>query len=115
MADGSFKAFVSFAVKVIVVHTVTYFVFGLIMCNVFDYGCVYQQEIIRDFMQPIGSTGVFLGPILQPVRGLLYAVGLWPIWNTVLEKKHGWLTVWGIFVLVGILGAPAAAPSSMEA
>jgi len=114
MADRSFKAFVSFAIRVIVVHTVTYFVFGMIMSNVFDYGRVFQQEIIRDFMRPMESTSVFLGPILQPVRGLLYAIGLWPIRGVILEKKHGWLIVWGIFVLFGILGTPAASPSSME-
>ncbi len=114
MAESCVKGFVRFAVKVIVVHTVTYFVFGMIMSNVFDYGSVFQREIIRDFMRPMGSTSVLLGPLLQPVRGLLYAIGLWPIRGVILERRHGWLIVWGIFVLFGILGTPAASPSSME-
>lgn len=114
MAQSSSKAFVNFAVRVVIVHTLTYFVFGMVMSKVFDYARVFQQEIIRDFMRPVGSTSVFLGPVLQPLRGLLYAVGLWPIRNVILERKHGWLIVWGIFVLFGILGTPAASPSSME-
>jgi len=108
------KDFLYFAGKVIVVHTVTYFLFGLIMSNVFDYGRIFQQEIIRDFMRPIDSSSVFLGPLLQPIRGFLFALGLWPFRKTILEHKRGWLILWGIFIVFGILGTPAAAPSSLE-
>ncbi|HAD06246.1 MAG TPA: hypothetical protein DCE76_03720 [Anaerolineaceae bacterium] len=114
MGEEHLKDFFVFAGKVIVVHTVTYFLFGMIMSNVFDYGNIFQQEIIRDFMRPIESTSVFLGPLLQPVRGLLFALGLWPLRKTIFESKRGWLVLWGIFVIFGILGTPAAAPSSLE-
>lgn len=114
MGEGHLKDFFVFAGKVIVVHTVTYFLFGMIMSNLFDYGNIFQQEIIRDFMRPIESTSVFLGPLLQPVRGLLFALGLWPLRKTIFESKRGWLILWGIFVIFGILGTPAAAPSSLE-
>lgn len=114
MEESSLKGFLIFAGKVIVVHTVTYFVFGLIMSNLFDYGRLFQQEIIRDFMRPIDASSAFLGPLVQPLRGLLIAIGLWPIRRTIVENKRGWLIVWGIFVLFGILGTPAAAPSSLE-
>ena len=53
---GSFtKEFLIFAGKVVLIHTATYFVFGLIMSNVFDYGRIFQQEVIRDYMRPMGS------------------------------------------------------------
>ncbi|GIV65698.1 MAG: hypothetical protein AB1457_09760 [Chloroflexota bacterium] len=112
--ENRIKAFLAFAGKVIVVHTVTYFLFGMIMSKVFDYGEIFQQEIIRDFMRPIDSTSVFLGPLLQPVRAFLFALGLWPLRKTILEHRRGWLTLWVIFVIFGILGTPAAAPSSLE-
>jgi hypothetical protein len=51
---------------------------------------------------------------LQPLRGLLFAVALWPIRSLILEKKHGWLIVWNLIVMLGILSTPAAAPCSVE-
>ena len=108
------KRFLAFAGKVVVVHTVTYFIFGLIMSNLFNYGRLFEQEIIRDFMRPIHSSYVFLGPLVQPIRGLLFAFVLWPLRNAIVERKRGWLILWGIFVVFGILGTPAAAPSSLE-
>ncbi len=114
MEEGHLREFLIFAGKVVLVHTVTYFVFGLVMSNLFDYGKLFQQEIIRDFMRPIDSPLVFLGPLVQPIRGLLFALGLWPIRRTIMGSKRGWLILWGIFVMFGILGTPAAAPSSLE-
>lgn len=112
--EGHLRKFLIFVGKVALVHTVTYFVFGLIMSNLFDYGRLFQREIIRDFMRPIDSSSAFLGPLVQPIRGLLFALGLWPIRRTIVEHKRGWLILWGIFVIFGILGTPAAAPSSLE-
>ena len=100
--------------RVVVVHTVTYFVFGLIMSNLLNYGRLFEQEIIRNFMRPIHSSSVFFGPLLQPIRGLLFALALWPLRDAIVERKHGWLVLWGLFVALGILGTPAAAPSSLE-
>jgi len=112
--EGQLREFLIFAGKVALVHTVTYFVFGLIMSNLFDYGRIFQREIIRDFMRPIDSSSAFLGPLVQPIRGLLFALGLWPIRRAIVESRRGWLILWGIFVTFGILGTPAAAPSSLE-
>lgn len=111
---NSFKEFLGFAGRAALIQTVTYFVFGLIMSNLFDYGSIFQQDVIRDFMRPIDSPATLLGPLLQPIRGLLFAIGLWPIRNTLLESKRGWLILWGIFIVFGILSTPAAAPSSLE-
>jgi len=52
---NSFKEFLGFAGRAALIQTVTYFVFGLIMSNLFDYGSIFQQDVIRDFMRPIDS------------------------------------------------------------
>lgn len=108
------KRFLVFLGKVVVVHTVTYFVFGLIMSNLFNYGRLFEQDIIRDFMRPIHSSFVFIAPLIQPLRGLLFALALWPLRDPIIGRKRGWLILWGLFVVFGILGTPAAAPSSLE-
>lgn len=113
MNRGACARFMRFAVKVILVHCLTYFVFGLVMSRLFNYEELFQREIIRDFMLPLNSR-TLLGLLLQPVRGLLFAVALWPIRGVILEKKHGWLIVWLIFVIFSILSTTSAAPGSIE-
>jgi hypothetical protein len=112
--QSSLKGFTGFAAKSMVVQTLTYFAFGLIMSSIFDYKALFQMEIIRDFMRPMDSPYVMAGPFLQPLRGLLFAIIIWPIRGFLLERKNGWLILWGVFVIFGVLGTPAAAPCSME-
>lgn len=112
--QNSLKTFLNFTIKVIVVHLATYFFMGMIMSNIIDYGALFQQDIIKDFMRPYNSPQVVIGPYLQPLRGLLFAIALWPIRSVLLEKKHGWLILWTIFVVFSILSTTAAAPCSIE-
>jgi hypothetical protein len=112
--QNSWKAFPGFALRVIVAHTLTYFIFGIIMSNVFDYAEIFKREIIRDYMLPIDEHNVLAGPFMQPVRGLIFAIGLWPLRSFLIEKKRGWLILWGLLVTIGILSTPAASPASIE-
>ncbi|HLO31197.1 MAG TPA: hypothetical protein VK249_18755 [Anaerolineales bacterium] len=113
-AKNTWHTFMVFALRVIIAHTLTYFIYGIIMSNVFDYNAIFAREIIRDFMLPIGERNVFLHLALQPVRGLIFAIALWPIRDLLIERKYGWLILWGLLVSIGILSTPAAAPSSIE-
>lgn len=110
----NFKTFLAFAAKVILAHMTTYFIFGFIMSNVFDYGDVFKQEVIRDYMIPMDQHNILIGPFMQPVRGLIFAIGLWPLRNLLIERKRGWLILWGLLVTIGILSTPSASPSSIE-
>lgn len=113
-AQSNWKTFLAFSLKVIVAHMATYFIFGIIMSNVFDYAEIFQREIIRDYMLPMDAHNIVLGPFMQPVRGLIFAIGLWPLRGFLIEKKRGWLTLWGLLVTIGILSTPAASPGSIE-
>ncbi|MCK6583568.1 MAG: hypothetical protein L6Q49_10775 [Anaerolineales bacterium] len=113
-AQNDWKTFFGFALRVIVAHMATYFVFGIIMSNVFDYGEVFKREVIRDYMLPMDEHNIVLGPLMQPIRGLIFAIGLWPLRSLLIEKKRGWLILWGLLVTIGILSTPAASPGSIE-
>ena len=113
-AQNNWKTFIAFTLRVIVAHMATYFIFGLIMSNVFDYGEIFQREIIRDYMIPMDEHNIVLGPFLQPLRGLIFAIGLWPLRRLLIEKRRGWLILWGLLVTIGILSTPAASPGSIE-
>lgn len=113
-AQPNWKTFLDFALKVIVAHMATYFIFGILFSNVFDYGEIFQRPIIRDFMIPMDEHNIVLGPFLQPIRGLIFAIGLWPLRGFLIDKKRSWLTLWGLLVTIGILSTPAASPGSIE-
>ena len=112
--QNGWKTFLGFALRVIIAHTLTYFVFGIIMSNVFDYAEIFRREIIRDYMIPMDQHNIVLGPFMQPIRGLIFALGLWPLRSFLIEKKRGWLILWGLLVTIGILSTPAASPGSVE-
>jgi hypothetical protein len=112
--SGHWKPFLGFALRVILAHTLTYFIFGMLMSNVFHYGEIFRQDIIRDYMLPMDAGNVILGPFMQPVRGLIFAIGLWPVRGLLIERKRGWLILWGLLVTLGILSTPAASPGSIE-
>jgi len=75
---NNWKTFSMFALRVIVAHSLTYFIYGIIMSQVFDYNAIFAREIIRDYMLPIGERNVFLHLAMQPVRGLIFAIALCP-------------------------------------
>src|SRR5512135_206149 len=108
------QGFPGFAIRVIVIHMLTYFTFGILASNVFDYKEIFKQEVIRDYMLPMTERNMWLGPFLQPVRGLVFTIGVWPIRGLLLEKKRGWLILWGLLVTIGIISTPAASPGSIE-
>lgn len=108
------KEFSIFTLKIIVTHSLTYFIFGLVMSIFFDYGRLFQEEIIKDYMRPIDSAYVLAGPFLQPLRGFLFALGIWPFRKLIIENKHGWLILWNTIIVFGILSTPSAAPCSVE-
>ena len=112
--QSSWKTFFTFALRVIIAHTITYFLFGLLMSNVFHYGRIFEMPVIRDYMLPMDQHNVLIGPFMQPLRGLLFAIALWPLRGFLIEKKRGWLVLWGLLVIVGILSTPAASPGSVE-
>lgn len=108
------KSFLNFTLKVIVVHTVTYFIAGIISSNVNDYETLFKEPIINNFMRSFEDPLIMFGPLLQPIRGLLYAIVIFPFRNFLHEHKNGWLMLWGLFLGLAIFGTCGAAPGSLE-
>ncbi|MBN2444008.1 MAG: hypothetical protein JXJ04_21780 [Spirochaetales bacterium] len=110
----SIKEILNFTLRVVVIHSVTYLLCGLLLHQIFDYASIFTIDVIKNYMRPVSDPVAMAGPFLQPIRGLLFALGLWiikPVW---ISKKQGWLVIWGVIFIFGILNTPAAAPSSIE-
>jgi len=102
-----------FLIRVTLVHVVTYLVIGVLASIIFGYSLLFEQPVIRDYMREFGSVSVFIGPVVQVLRGAIIAAVLLPF-RGVIAGRLGWLWLWLLLVGIGILSTSAAAPSSIE-
>jgi hypothetical protein len=101
-------------VKTIVVHTVTYFLVGLTAFWFFDYARKFAEPGVRSLMRQTDEPLVMAGPLLQPIRGLLFGVVFYLLREPLFRARRGWLVLWFVLVVVGVLGAFGPAPGSVE-
>jgi hypothetical protein len=106
--------FLGLTVKTIVVHTVTYFIMGLLALTFLEYRTAFADPINRDYMRQVSDPIVALGPSLQFIRGILFAAAFYPLREILFGKKNGWLVTWLLLVSLGILSTFGAAPGSVE-
>lgn len=100
--------------KAIVAHTITYFVVGWIAFTVFDYAAQFAETDLRTFMRQTDDPMVALGPALQPIRGLLFALAFYPLREILFKRRNGWLITWWLLVSLGILSTFGPAIGSIE-
>ena len=100
--------------KTTIVHTVTYFIVGLIAFTFLDYSAKYADPIVANFMRQTDHPLVAAGPLFQLLRGFLFGIVFYVLREIIFPQKRGWLTLWLVLVIVGILSPFGAAPSSIE-
>lgn len=93
---------------------VTYFVLGIIAYFLFDYEKLFSGDILQNYMKPTNSRWVVLGPSLQVIRGLIFAIVLWPFRIIILKSNFGWLKLWGLLLGLAILSTSGPSPGSVE-
>ena len=101
-------------IKSVVLHPVTYFLAGLVAANLFNYAGLFAIPSLAGFMRPYDSVWVLLGPLFQPVRGVLFALALYPLRESLFKRKFGWLVIWWLLVAIGILSTYGPTPGSIE-
>ena len=106
--------FTSLAVKTIVVHSVSYFVCGLLALVILDYESNFADPQVQTLMRQTDEPIVMAGPLFQPIRGLLFAVAFYPLRAALFGQKRGWLVMWTVLVTVGILSTFGPSPGSVE-
>jgi hypothetical protein len=106
--------FFGLTIKTVVVHTVTYFIMGILALTLLEYRSAFAEPITREYMRQVDEPIVALGPALQFIRGILFAAAFYPLREILFRRKNGWLTTWLLLVSLGILSTFAAAPGSVE-
>jgi len=105
---------VPLAIRTVVVHTVTYFVMGVLALWLLDYRALHERPELAALMRPTTDPMVMAGPLFQPIRGLVFALAIYPIRGSIFHRPRGWLVLWWLLVALGILSTFGAAPGSIE-
>ena len=101
-------------VRTVVVHTVTYFVAGILAYTLGDYARTYAEPPLSHLMRPTTDRWVMAGPLFQPVRGVIFALALYPLRSVIFAERRGWLTLWWLLLALGVLSTFGPAPGSVE-
>jgi hypothetical protein len=105
---------VTLVVKTVAVHTVTYALVGFLAFTVLDYRSWFAEPHMKAVLRQTDDPWVMAGPLVQPVRGLLFALAFYPLRAVLFDRRNGWLVLWLELVILGILSTFAAAPGSVE-
>jgi hypothetical protein len=106
--------FWTLTVKSIIAHTLTYFLVGLAAFTLLDYTAKFAEPTTAAYMRQTNDPIVALGPALQSIRGVLFAVVFYLLRECLFGRKRGWLTMWAMLALIGIFSTFGPAPGSVE-
>ncbi len=112
--DRNQLTFWGITLRTIVVHTVTYFVIGILAFTIFDYRALFAIPGLSSFMRPIDDPLVTAGVLFQPIRGALFGLVFYLLRDVFFGKKNGWLLMWVVLVVAGIFATFGPSPGSVE-
>lgn len=112
--QAGYLSILSISIKSILVHTVTYFVIGFISFSVFDYSTRYADPLLGNFMRQTNHVLVAAGPLFQIIRGLLFGLVFYAMRDFFFSRKNGWLVMWFMLLVVGVISPFGPSPSSIE-
>lgn len=101
-------------VKTVVVHTVTYFLMGILAATFLNYTERFARPELICWMRPTTDPMVMAGVLFQPLRGIIFALVFFPLREQLFGKRNGWLLLWWLLVALGILATFGPAPGSIE-
>lgn len=100
--------------KTAVVHTVTYFIAGILALTLLDYSTVFESPGLAGFMRSTSDRLVQAGPLFQPLRGVLFGLAFFPLREVLFGQPRGWAVIWLLLVVIGILSTFGPSPGSIE-
>jgi len=106
--------FSSIAIKTTLVHTVTYFLIGLLSFLFLDYSARYADPAVAIALRQTGHPLVTAGPLFQVLRGFLFGFAFYALSDVIFPKPRGWLILWLVLLIVGIFSPFSSAPGSIE-
>ena len=96
------------------IHVATYLFIGIIFSKLFDYSVLFTIDGVGTYMKPAEGFFIAMGPLVQIIRGVLFGIALLLSKDMYKGKKLGWLKLWIVILVLGIINTPGPAPGSIE-
>lgn len=113
-------SFWSILYRTIISHTVTYFVTGVVASVLLGYATRMTRPDIAPIIRNITDPILMASPLFQPFRAALLAIVFYLLRDvlfsdgTVHRKRKGWLIMWCMLVVIGILTPFSASWGGIE-
>lgn len=105
---------VGFIARFLVVHTIVYFIAGLIFSELFNYKELFASSEYPN-MRTFDSILIMLGPLLQVFRGAVIALVFVPFRKAIMENKWGWIYLFAAQWILLNVAADSITPGAIEA
>lgn len=106
--------FATLAAKTIVTHSVTYILMGILASWALDYRHQFAEPKTATVMRQLDDPLIIAGPLLQPVRGLIFALVFYPLQEVFFYRRNGWLLLAWTLIALGILSTFGPNGGSVE-
>lgn len=107
-------SFRSILYRTVVTHTVTYFAVGVLAALLLGYATRMARPDIAPIIRKITDPILIASPLFQPLRAALLAMVFYLVREVVFGRRRGWLSMWGMLVVVGILTPFSASWGGIE-
>lgn len=101
-------------IETVIVHTITYFIAGVLAYKLGGYEKTFSQPPLSYFMRPTTDRIVMAGPLFQPIRGVIFALAFYPLRRVLFAKPRGWLILWWLLLALGVFSTFGPAAGSVE-
>jgi len=108
------KELLQFSWRVVALHTIAYFIAGILALIFMGYKELFSSDVLSSLMRPVDSAMVAIGPSLQIILGLFMSLFLFPFRSIFLEKKNGWVYLFFLITGFTLFAPQLPGPGSFE-
>ena len=114
MMDNPQPYFRSILYRTIISHTVTYFATGVIASILLGYATRMIRPDVASIIRKITDPILIASPLFQPFRAALLAIVFYLLRDVLFSNRKGWLIMWCLLVVIGILTPFSASWGGIE-
>lgn len=108
------KSFLGYIGRFSLVHVLTYVLIGIIFMKLQDYSGAFASSHQFENFRAVDSPIVRASALIQFLRGVFFALLLYPFYKTIFDSRRGWLMLFGVLWGFTLIGSVSAAPGSIE-
>jgi len=112
--NNSQPSFWSILYRTIISHTVTYFAIGVIGSIFLDYSTRMMRPDVAPIIRNMSDPILIASPLFQPIRAALLAIVFYLLRDGLFGNRKGWMKMWCLLVVVGILTPFSASWGGIE-